>query len=31
MLLTERLLEKYGGKLLTEFIWVRIATSGGLV
>jgi hypothetical protein len=28
-MILERILRKYGGKMLTGFIWLRIWTSGG--
>jgi hypothetical protein len=30
-IILERILGKEGGKLLTEFIWLRTETSGGLL
>jgi hypothetical protein len=31
MIILEWILEKQGGKLWTEFIWLRIGTSDGLL
>jgi hypothetical protein len=30
-IISEQISEKYGGKVWTGFIWLRIGTSGGLI